>query len=106
MFGRTCAVWVLLHICAGKQFAKKKYEGPNIAPLRLPPPHLRVSYFYPTFTGDSEGGAPLVPPWPNPQGVPGIFPPLTKAAQIDPNYMEELNSALNKHPFLINPNPK
>lgn len=86
-----------------KAFKYEKKYGYNVAPLRLPPPHLRVSYFYPTTFGVEGPPAPLYPP-PNPPGVPPWFPPLTPVNSGPAyNYLDDLEKAFT-YPFLTNQN--
>lgn len=67
---------------------RKTKQSVNFAPLRLPPPHLRVSYFYPTDFHNSEAVPPAFIEAPAP-----YFPPMMQI-KTD-NYLQDLLLALD-----------
>eukprot|EP01055_Gregarina_sp_Pseudo9_P002337 Gregarina_sp_Pseudo_9__2336@NODE_2649_length_923_cov_6_973982_g2429_i0_p1_GENE_NODE_2649_length_923_cov_6_973982_g2429_i0NODE_2649_length_923_cov_6_973982_g2429_i0_p1_ORF_typecomplete_len176_score24_68MAP65_ASE1/PF03999_12/0_34_NODE_2649_length_923_cov_6_973982_g2429_i0372899 len=106
-------MWLSILTFFGVVFAQeyrslKLRREPDVGVLRLPPPHLRTSYFYPTVFSDSGApdmmGIPPMPP-PNPPPLPRWFPPLSNAFTGPAfDYQNELLTAL-QYPFLYNPGP-
>eukprot|EP01053_Blabericola_migrator_P007991 Blabericola_migrator_1__7990@NODE_40_length_17295_cov_124_751393_g36_i0_p11_GENE_NODE_40_length_17295_cov_124_751393_g36_i0NODE_40_length_17295_cov_124_751393_g36_i0_p11_ORF_typecomplete_len167_score9_98_NODE_40_length_17295_cov_124_751393_g36_i01268813188 len=97
----------ILLFCApvcGHDFRTLRLFGrePDVGLLRLPPPHLRVSYFYPTTFDQEKNALPPIPP-PNPAPLPLWFPPLSNRFTGPAfDYQDELLTAL-EYPFLFNP---
>eukprot|EP01054_Gregarina_sp_Poly1_P001833 Gregarina_sp_Poly_1__1832@NODE_1477_length_4041_cov_215_442627_g980_i0_p3_GENE_NODE_1477_length_4041_cov_215_442627_g980_i0NODE_1477_length_4041_cov_215_442627_g980_i0_p3_ORF_typecomplete_len218_score13_00_NODE_1477_length_4041_cov_215_442627_g980_i0251904 len=102
---KTITILLFLHEVRA-QFERYLRQGreADVGLLRLPPPHLRTSYFYPTVFSNPEPpnfGLPQLPPE-NPPGLPVWFPPLSNLLTGPAfNYQNELITAL-EYPFVLN----